>query len=514
MKICIAYATASVFMVALIAVPLALLRSECVNNLVNHPDWSVSKLRVEMELMGRQSYLTGTQALAGNRLHLDAWHGYHELINRQSFRPEAVEFSFYLADDAWLCFIFNRRRVFEYDNEQYNALRFSTNPHKPSAYLSVNAAGEFLDKTPIDTGSLLRANARNKCNISWEGSGIAVTLNDHAIGVLNCPSIGSQHIGFRGGANPASVDYVRVEQKEGKPYRTYFSRYEGLNRKRIWTSIIRHSTCIALILFLAIGVMYFVTRQLRTAAAVVIAVCATIALTLWPWLAYDRYIMARRYPIVDNQLIDVERDAVEQWTQSVKEALSARYPIDEHPEGDTIILIGTSQTWGSGASLRAQSWANLLEKYLWDLNDGIGEIAVMNAAVPGSNSGELLPLYQEFLSQYRHDVLLISLGCNDKDLAAFQENLAQFFALARQHGAHPMLLTEALSMDQAAEGPEFTPDMGKIAQAHDVPWLNLHEALRDRHDDGFLWWDVVHPTSFGHRCIAEIIMPFVMTNFP
>ena len=33
--------------------------------------------------------------------------------------------------------------------------------------------------------------------------------------------------------------------------------------------------------------------------------------------------------------------------------------------------------------------------------------------------------------------------------------------------------------------------------------------LAERADQGFLWWDFVHPTSFGHEMIADVVFPEV-----
>ncbi len=45
--------------------------------------------------------------------------------------------------------------------------------------------------------------------------------------------------------------------------------------------------------------------------------------------------------------------------------------------------------------------------------------------------------------------------------------------------------------------------MAAIGGQYDVPVIDTQGLLARREDDGFLWWDQVHLTSFGHRLFAE-----------
>ena len=67
--------------------------------------------------------------------------------------------------------------------------------------------------------------------------------------------------------------------------------------------------------------------------------------------------------------------------------------------------------------------------------------------------------------------------------------------------------------------PEATPGelplhpvMRRVAAEQGVPLVDLHAALRRDQPLGFLWWDFVHPTSFGHRRIAEHLAPAVLAR--
>jgi lysophospholipase L1-like esterase len=47
--------------------------------------------------------------------------------------------------------------------------------------------------------------------------------------------------------------------------------------------------------------------------------------------------------------------------------------------------------------------------------------------------------------------------------------------------------------------------MRAVANAHGVPVVELHRYVHENRGRGLLWWDYVHPTSFGHKLIAECL---------
>jgi phospholipase/lecithinase/hemolysin len=49
-----------------------------------------------------------------------------------------------------------------------------------------------------------------------------------------------------------------------------------------------------------------------------------------------------------------------------------------------------------------------------------------------------------------------------------------------------------------------------VGVEHRIPVVDLHAELKRATERGFLWWDFVHPTSFGHRLIAEALVPHVL----
>lgn len=67
---------------------------------------------------------------------------------------------------------------------------------------------------------------------------------------------------------------------------------------------------------------------------------------------------------------------------------------------------------------------------------------------------------------------------------------------------------EANSIERRSEAP-LHATMRRVAEERGIPIADVHGALARQYDRGFLWWDPVHPTSLGHRLIAETLLPEV-----
>ena len=58
-------------------------------------------------------------------------------------------------------------------------------------------------------------------------------------------------------------------------------------------------------------------------------------------------------------------------------------------------------------------------------------------------------------------------------------------------------------------GGDDTLSYGVHLHEHGVPVVALYDYMQSQYARGFLWWDNVHPTGFGHRLIAEHLEPHV-----
>ncbi|MCK5863218.1 MAG: SGNH/GDSL hydrolase family protein [Candidatus Hydrogenedentes bacterium] len=503
------YVSAFLIALVLLTIPFTMLSSHYKNTLQEHPDWGVSKCHIATELMGTTPYKTGTQALADNQLHLEAWHGYHEVMYRKGIVPRSISFSFFLAENSWLSLIFNRPRVYAYDVENYCALRLSTTNDKPDSLLQVSPSGEFLTRTPLDTHNTIIKNAWNECSVVWNSTtdGIDISINGQSIGSAEGDFGRKQHIGFRGGAHVACVDNIHITEKNGARHSCSFAWHEGLNRSMVIRDVFFNMAKIAFAIVISLFLLRLLTKNTRTAAAITLSCCATVLLTLYPWVLYHTYIMVPRYPVIDKTLRSIERTVINKAIKYRQEEFLSEYSTESPVPENTVMLIGTSQTWGCGATHKKDIWAKKLEKGL-NKKFPSSNILFLNGAIKGATSDLLYPFYEDFLCHYPHKMLFIVLGCNDFDGDVLHENLGRFITLAQSKKIATALIVEALSYEQVPNGTDMLPVMISVAKKYNVPLFNMHEAVKEYQDAGFFWWDVVHPTSFGHDRISHVLTPF------
>ena len=169
----------------------------------------------------------------------------------------------------------------------------------------------------------------------------------------------------------------------------------------------------------------------------------------------------------------------------------------------TVLLLGTSQTRGSGATRAREKMCCRLQERL--SQDGL-DVRVVNAAQSGTDSTRLLERLKGHLLTLEPDLVVVNLGTNDGDPRRLGANLAEIAALGKARGISTLFVLEANSVTD----PEVSPALGNhptiraVAREHDVPLLDLHSALgqAELESSGLLWWDFVHLTSYGQELAA------------
>ena len=170
----------------------------------------------------------------------------------------------------------------------------------------------------------------------------------------------------------------------------------------------------------------------------------------------------------------------------------------------TIVLLGTSQTWGAGADTPDDTLHAQLHKRL--LQMGRSDLLLVNASIRGSRSDELFDRYYKRVSAFKPELVIVNLSCNDLALAGpdFERNLTRLALFNRSEGAKTIFVLEPaqISLESTAK------IMRRVAKRFAIPCLDLHGYLADPAqsvDSGYLWWDVIHLTSHGQRLAAEFI---------
>jgi len=171
------------------------------------------------------------------------------------------------------------------------------------------------------------------------------------------------------------------------------------------------------------------------------------------------------------------------------------------PDGATVLALGDSITYGTGAPPKA-SYPNVLARLTgWN---------VVNAGVPGDTSAQALARLPALLDEHKPALVLVGIGGNDflrrLSEADTRANVQRAAQLARDAGAQVLLI----AVPRPTLAAHFTGSLddhklyGEIAEALKLPlqrggWA---EVLGDEQ----LRADQIHANAAGYQTFAERLL--------
>ena len=184
-----------------------------------------------------------------------------------------------------------------------------------------------------------------------------------------------------------------------------------------------------------------------------------------------------------------------------------------------ILFIGSSQTWGAGASTEENTWVSRFERD-W-IDTCIGKCLVMNASVSGQESGSLLKFHKYITRFLRPDICLINLSFNDRDndTSVFRRNLEYFLSINEEDGVKTIMIPEISNPDTKNTRSEIKVALNRkvvhgVGDRYGVPIIGMQDTIWTMRDQGFLFWDDVHLTDFGQEVYAAVLLEKVREYFP
>jgi lysophospholipase L1-like esterase len=471
---------------AITSIAGAVLIATLQNRLSENDRWQLGKSMLEMRVNGVEEFYTQAQALKRNYLNLNVWQGFHEVLYRDLVNPELVVFRFKLEDNAYVAFVFDK------NDGPYRAIRLSRNSDFPNAYLEVSGNGEFSHKQPIEMDDL--SSEWHEAQISFDSMSINVMVDNVSVLQLPFGVAHSQFLGFRSGRNRSYVDDVVIDSTNGAHITESFDN---------WRSVPAFFFALIVVFFFIETLVYRFSRleHRKNTAFTLILVNGTAAICLLAYSVAHTLWISGRYPPPGP----TAQTYVEIFANRTNDALSATYSLAEDDKR-RVMLIGSSQTWGSGATIRSERFTDQLATKLNARLRGACEIEVLNAGVSAGNSKLLLNWYRETWIKYDPQIVVINLSNNDRDDTEFKANLSEFVSLNRGLGIKTLFSLEPNSIEQTPTELRLHSSMRQIATATETPIVNMHQLLKEHYDDGFLWWDRVHPTSYGHGLIAGYLL--------
>ena len=455
------------------------------NRLMYYDGWVCAKVELENTPMGSVAFEEGRQALAHHVLDLGAWHGFQEVTLHPRPELEHFSFRFQIAEDGYLSIFLHA------DDSHRVGLCLSRRAGTPSHWFVVDEGGAFVESTPIAApprmgGDWLEA------TIETTASGVIAYIAGSQIR-LDKPALTLNTIGFRGSLAPVYLDDLALQYRDGGVYRQDFSHSD-----RVWAGVgLLGTTWVGVLVF--IGAWHWRrTRSLKKVLFAQLAVAFSASLltgTSWAALEYT----ASHYP--------VRRTEVEQaWVAAMAsvEETEMRTHFDASPEAFRILCLGTSQTFGTGAKKAADSYVQQLQN---KLQEGHPDRAItcLSLGFRGADSSLLVQRYRLIRRDREPDLVVVDLGSNDRDSEKFRANLLTLARVNQNVGIPTVFVLEPNCPELKARERHNNTVMREVGRLFDIPVLDVETYLDERQNTGFLWWDFVHPTSYGHELIAEYL---------
>ncbi len=478
------------------------------DHLEYHEDWLCTKKTRGMGLMGGDDIRKNGDALKGGHVNLGAWYGFHEILFYRQLVPEQVAFRFMLAQGAAVTCVFNKTP------DGFEGIRLSVNPANPSAYIRGADTGEFIEKRLLALPGPLGENVWHQSRLSFSGGAISLEVDGQIVSISRNSADNPGFVGFRGGYGDTFVDDVVIlERGNSWPYTEDFSKRAPFGR-------------LGEILQTILG----------AAAYVFIPVLFTTALLKKQWrlnskrflVGYALFMAAMTasflFLLLSNQepptMQEMQRHRTEYNSgqlpnaQRGQQEFTKQYLMRPLENATRIVFVGSSQTWGVGARNDSESFVKVLESLLNARTGAQRRIECFNGGIQGCVARYLLRAYAETYIKVKPALTVVNLSCNDYWNATpdFAASLAGIVQINQAAGIKTLFVLEAASPDVFPDGFPTYPVMSRVASESGIPLFNAHECLAQHRDDGFLFWDMVHPTSCGHRLLAECLLPPIVAQ--
>jgi len=465
------------------------------NTIHNNASWVSTKMNLEKGVMGAVAFSFRRQALAKGHLNLGVWHGFQEVFYKDKLHVNSAEFDFWLEPNSYLNIIFNK------SDKDFSCVRLSVNKHFESAYLMVSALGGFLEKVTIDTPTL-RVRHWHNAKLHFDDDTFSLLLDDKEIVRFNEHILHEQRIGFRGGFHNAFIDNVLISQHKSK--RLYESFSNGKNAFRITAFFLVLVGMFNGLIFL---LLWFASRTNGKNAGFYLAMLNIVLIFISALSFGYLYMKGGYYPKIDVQISKSEEYWKDAKTASIVKGIRNTYGEIHNKNTYRIIFIGSSQTWGAGASKQSATFVNKIENKLNKSGIQKTQFECINTGISGMSSFELLNLYKSEWLKLEPKMVVINLSNNDVDIDMFASNLQNMIEISVRAGIQPIFVLEANSVEninnELIELIAKHEVMRRVGAAYNVPVIDMHAHLSKKYDEGFLWWDFIHLTDFGQELVAE-----------
>jgi lysophospholipase L1-like esterase len=463
------------------------------NSLLKSNEWRSLKAETEYPVMGAFAFLITRRALPYDSLDLGTWHGLNELVTKKGFAAKTIKFRFFLRKDSYLSFQYGR------NSEGYRGFTFSANHHIKSKYFTADEPGVFSARD--DQFFPIQIEDWNQVVLELSDKQSTLFVNGKLAGEFS-PVSGENSIGFKGPVAPGNlIDDITVVRADGTVWTEDFSNRR--NRREIFLGV-------STMLLLALGIAHLLLktggRQLRV-AGLALAVCI---------LAFflnqaDKIYFAYYYIQSESPATALQKNTLSemlafnprnQERTFIYQNLLQEYFKPEIENKFKIMFLGSSQTWGSGAKHPQDIVSEKFGRYLKEIVPE-KKFEVFNGAVPGEITKDQFENFLQFSKNFPQ-VVILNMSVNDnRSLDVFREYLVRFVELSRKEKFRLVLIPEPFFDENKSISRSSQELVEKVAHENGVILVPAQKYMEEMANSGFLWWDVVHLSSYGQDLLAQ-----------
>jgi lysophospholipase L1-like esterase len=444
------------------------------NTLFQNTNWKSKKMELEIPVNGAVAFYVTHRALAGNHLDLSTWHGNQEVYLKNQINYSSLSFNFFLSKDATL---------YHYYGEKGDTLlgfKLTENEKFLMFFSMLDNCFEEKFYVPLN----LTNNSLNICKIEIENEKLELFINNNNI--YNIDVNFKNIVGFKGNEQKVIIDNIFLKNKDDIiVFKETFTPS--------WINFNLFLMYIAIVVFLIIGFNFnkFLFFYSITIFTLIFCIFSTY------YLFHSQYLYPKKWLVnwqgYENRITNTE--------ESIKN-IDLQTKIAKKKYDKLSLFIGSSQTWGAGASKFEKSFVNLINKRLEECNKNHSFI---NTGISGLNSDSLLYYFKTDWIKYNPEFIIINLSNNDRGNHYLKENLIEFIKLSKTIKSKIIFVLEP-NIKEDFLGINLNHNiMKEVAFENNILIIDMQYHINKEFENGILFWDNVHLTDFGQKVFAEYL---------
>jgi lysophospholipase L1-like esterase len=469
------------------------------NNLHQNGQWDTEKIKMD-QLMGASSFMINPQALAKRTLNLGSWYGFHRVFTKEAFEDVAeLKFKVIFAEYSYVYVLFNAL------GDTFSAIKLSPDQSN-SMLVEGTYKGEFTSSLSFPLNSTFHINKNHEVHILFEESRIGISINNEEVIWMSLPVNRYQKIGFQGGFHPVEIDDVYIKNIHDREiFRDTFD--SGFSLKSLpWLPFFILLFCFLLELILRVKI----SLPVVIADSIIILSLSGAIAGIYGSIFYLPVLASQYASHNFHDEFNVTAFKKERKERALNK-IYQNYSKNKSPNITRILFLGSSQTEGAGAYTEEERFVNVLESLLNEHTDSM-QYECISLGISAFTVNEIINEYELIAADINPDISFLNIAHNDEiygSLSNYENDIQRFLTFNDSHGITSVLMKEAVASEFQPEPLKAHAIIERVGSSHGIPVLDIYNYIRTRENSGLIWWDQVHPTSYGHYLIAEKIYSFL-----